>query len=91
VRSWVAAGLLFVGLAHPALAHESWSEWLIRIFGVGGTRTFVGYLPCAGKPVFPACLTNGTHFVVINGLTDVECVAYVNAARAAGGDGGSCL
>jgi len=88
----IVAGLLLAGvLAGPAAASESSIEWLLRIFGVGGIRTFVGYLPCAGQNVFPACLPNGTHFVTIPNLSDIECVAYVNAARAAGGSGGACL
>jgi hypothetical protein len=92
VRSGLA-GVLFLVAAtvHPAAAHESWSEWITRIFGVGGTRTFVGYLSCTDTHVLGGCLPNGTHFVTISGLTDIECTAYKNAAQAAGGSGGACL
>ena len=87
----VAGALLVSAFAYPAAASESSIEWLLRIFGVGGIRTFVGYLPCAGEKVFPACLANGTHFVTISNLSDIECQAYLSSAQAAGGSGGACL
>jgi hypothetical protein len=53
--------------------------------------TFVGYLRCTTPPRFPGCLSNGTQQFIYIHLSWVECQAYKQEARFAGGAGGACF
>jgi hypothetical protein len=90
VKVAVITGLLLLGLTSSARA-DDWSGWLMQLFGLGGIYSFEGYLACTNPHGLGGCLANGTHFVTRSGISEIECRALINSARAAGGSGGVCI
>jgi hypothetical protein len=66
-------------------------DWLSGLFGHGGDGYFEGYMPCPGeKYVLDRCSGPNHTTFVFGHFPPLECAAHVEAAKAAGGPGGSC-